>query len=289
MPNNSSPATQNPAAIVDALARSARKERTPCGDGSMVWRVWGSGEPLLLLHGGTGSWTHWIRTIPVLSQRFQLWVPDIPGLGDSAMPPEPRNPASIADAMAAGVDRLFPDGRPLRLAGFSFGGHVAGLIAARRPQRFKQLILVGVAGLGLPTDPREPFAKTRTGMTPEQVAAVYRQNLEVLMFAEPRNIDALAIHLQIENVRRARFRSRPFAATDELARTLADVPAPLGTIWGTRDTIARPSLEARLDVLRRHHPELDVRTIEGAGHWVMYEAADQFNAAFLDLLAGTTP
>ena len=77
-----------------------------------------------------------------------------------------------------------------------------------------------------------------------------------------------------------------FAATDELARTLADVPAPLGTIWGTLDTIARPSLQARLDVLRRHHPELDVRLIEGAGHWVMYEAADQFNAAFLDLLTG---
>jgi len=52
-------------------------------------------------------------------------------------------------------------------------------------------------------DPREPFAKTRTGMTPDQVAAVYRQNLEVLMFADPRNIDPLAIHLQIENVRRA--------------------------------------------------------------------------------------
>jgi 2-hydroxy-6-oxonona-2,4-dienedioate hydrolase len=289
MPNNTSPATQDPAAIVDALARSARKERTPCGDRSMVWRVWGSGEPLLLLHGGTGSWTHWIKTIPVLSPRFQLWVPDIPGLGDSAMPPEPRNPSSIADAMAAGVDQLFPDDQLLRLAGFSFGGHVAGLIAARRPDRFKQLILIGVAGLGLQAEPREPFAKTRTGMTPDQVAAVYRQNLEVLMFAEPSNIDALAIHLQIENVRRARFRSRPFAATDDLARALADVPAPLGTIWGTRDTIARPSLEARLDVLRRHHPELDVRRIEGSGHWVMYEAADQFNAAFLDLLTGATP
>ena len=289
MPNDTSPATQDPAAIVDALAGSARKERTPCGDGSMVWRVWGAGEPLILLHGGTGSWTHWIKTISVLSQRFELWVPDIPGLGDSAMPPEPRTPASIADAMAVGVDQLFPAGLPLRLAGFSFGGHVAGLIAARRPNCFKQLILIGVAGLGLRADPREPFAKTRTGMTADQVAAVYQQNLEVLMFADPRNIDALAIHLQIENVRRARFRSRAFAATDDLARALADVPAPLSTIWGTLDTIARPSVEARLDVLRRHHPELDVRLIEGSGHWVMYEAADQFNAAFLDLLTGATP
>ena len=86
-----------------------------------------------------------------------------------------------------------------------------------------------------------------------------------------------------ENIKRARFRSRPFAATDNLARALAEVTAPLKTIWGTRDIIARPSIEARLDILRRHHPELDVRLIEGAGHWVMYEAADQFNAAFLVL------
>jgi pimeloyl-ACP methyl ester carboxylesterase len=287
MPHDTSPTTQEPAAIVDGLARAARKHRTPCGDGAMVWRVWGQGEPLLLLHGGTGSWTHWIKTIPVLSPHFELWVPDIPGLGDSAMPPEPRTPSTIADVMAAGVDRLFPGDQRLRLAGFSFGGHVSGLLAARRPDRFTDLTLIGVAGLGLRADPREPFAKTRTGMTPDQIAAVYRQNLEVLMFADPRNIDPLAIHLQIENVRRARFRSRAFTATDELARALADVRAKLSTIWGTRDVIARPSVESRLEILRRHHPELSVRLIEGAGHWVMYEAADAFNAAILELLQGS--
>ena len=106
----------------------------------------------------------------------------------------------------------------------------------------------------------------------------------MLMFADPANIDALAVHLQAENIKRARFRSRPFAPTDNLARALAEVSAPLKTIWGTRDIIARPSLEARLDILRRHHPELEVRLIEGAGHWVAYEAADRFNAALLELL-----
>jgi pimeloyl-ACP methyl ester carboxylesterase len=69
-----------------------------------------------------------------------------------------------------------------------------------------------------------------------------------------------------------------------LALALAEVTAQLKTIWGTRDVIARPSLQARLDILRRHHRELEVRLIEGAGHWVMYEAPDAFNAAFLDLL-----
>ena len=93
-----------------------------------------------------------------------------------------------------------------------------------------------MAGLGLRADPRAPFAKTRTGMSPAEVAAVYRQNLEVLMFADPRNIDALAVHLQVENVRRARFRSRGFAATDELARALADVRAPVAAPSGARWT-----------------------------------------------------
>ena len=39
----------------------------------------------------------------------------------------------------------------------------------------------------------------------------------------------------------------------------------------------------RLEILRRYHPELCVRLIEGAGHWVAYEAADKFNAALLEL------
>jgi len=44
-------------------------------------------------------------------------------------------------------------------------------------------------------------------------------------------------------------------------------------------------LATRLEILRRHHPELEVRLIEGAGHWVAYEAAERFNAALLALLA----
>jgi pimeloyl-ACP methyl ester carboxylesterase len=283
------PADPASAAIVMNLDASARKERTPCGDGHMVWRVWGSGEPLLLLHGGSGSWTHWIRNIPVLSQHFELWVPDLPGLGDSAMPPEPRTPAHIAEIVCAGLDRLLPPERKLHLAGFSFGGHVAGLVAARAGTRFHDLTLIGVAALGLRADPREPFAKVRTGMSPAEVAGVWRQNLEVLMFADRAKIDALAIHLQAENIRRARFRSRPFAPTDGLAQALARVTLPLKTIWGTRDIIARPSLEARLEILRRHHPELEVRLIEGAGHWVAYEAAEAFNAALLELLRRVVP
>jgi pimeloyl-ACP methyl ester carboxylesterase len=273
----------DPAAEVDAMARAARKIRTPCGEGTMVWRVWGAGEPLVLFHGGSGSWTHWIRVIPELSRHYELWVADIPGLGDSTMPPKPWVPQSTAEVVVAGLEHLFAKDMKLRMAGFSFGGQIAGLSAAALGDRVRSLTLIGVAALGLSTAPRPPFAKRRSGMSAAEVTAALRQNLEVLMFANPANIDALAIHLQAQNIARARFRSRPFAATDTLARALERVTAQLKTIWGTRDIIARPSLEARLEVLRRHHRELKVSLIEGAGHWVMYEAAREFNTAFLAL------
>jgi 2-hydroxy-6-oxonona-2,4-dienedioate hydrolase len=276
------------AAHVGALNRAARKRTTPCGSGVMAWRVWGAGEPLVLLHGGYGSWTHWIRAIPELSQHYEVWVPDIPGLGDSAMPPEPWTPASIAQIVAAGLGEVLPPPARPRLVGFSFGGHVATLTAARLGTRLRSLTLIGVAALGLTSEPRAPFAKERTGMSGEERDEVHRHNLGILMFADPARIDDLAVYLQEENVNRARFRSRPFAATDEIARTLAEVTAPLNTIWGTRDVLARPSLDARLAVLRRHHPELQVRRVEGAGHWVMYEAPEAFCAALLDVL-GAAP
>jgi 2-hydroxy-6-oxonona-2,4-dienedioate hydrolase len=32
----------------------------------IVWREWGSGSPLVLLHGGSGSWNHWVKNIAFL-------------------------------------------------------------------------------------------------------------------------------------------------------------------------------------------------------------------------------
>jgi pimeloyl-ACP methyl ester carboxylesterase len=62
------PAEAAATSAVSTLNGAARRASTPCGSGAMVWRVWGAGEPLVLTHGGSGSWTHWIRTIPALAQ-----------------------------------------------------------------------------------------------------------------------------------------------------------------------------------------------------------------------------
>lgn len=268
---------------VATLSREAVVFRTPCGGGDLVWRRWGTGAPVVLCHGGSGSWTHWIRTIPALSRRYELWVPDLPGLGDSAMPPKPWTPATSASILTAGLRQLVSPDRKVHLVGFSFGAHVATLAAVELGDWLADFTIIGSAALGLPWHSLE-LPKERSTMSAEERRAVHRRTLEILMFADPRRIDEEAIAIQMENIAKARFRSREFAATDEIRTTLARVTAPLRAIWGERDAIARPSVEACFDVLRLYHPELVTRTIAGAGHWAMYEAPDAFNAALMELL-----
>jgi pimeloyl-ACP methyl ester carboxylesterase len=261
----------------------ATRYETPCGDGAMVWRVWGEGRPIVLLHGGSGSWMHWIRNIPVLAQRYEVWAPDLPGLGDSAMPPPPLTPEIAGEVVAEGMRRLFPVDVWPDLVTFSFGAHVGTFAAALLGARVRSLVISGSAALGLP-HPRAEFLKERTSMSAAERAAVHRHNLELLMFADPARIDDLAIHIQAENVRKARFRSRPFATGDEIRRTLPRVIVPVRAIWGEKDNIARPAIGARFDVIRESHPEMEAVVIPGAGHWAAYEQADLFNEALVELL-----
>ncbi|HLI20700.1 MAG TPA: alpha/beta fold hydrolase, partial [Stellaceae bacterium] len=119
------PAESTPAAIVAAVAARAERIETPCGAGSMVWRRWGAGPVLVLLHGGYGSWTHWLRNVESLGERYTVWAPDLPGLGESADPPKPYGAESLAAIVAAGIDRVAPQGT-VAIAGFSFGSVIGG-------------------------------------------------------------------------------------------------------------------------------------------------------------------
>ena len=274
-----------PTDVIASLNTLATHVETPCGVGHMVWRRWGAGEPLILLHGGSGSWMHWIRTIPAFAERYEVWAPDMPGLGDSAMPPEPLTPASCAAVVADGIGRVLKPGQRPHLVCFSFGAHVGTLAAAMLGDRVRSLTLSGSAALGLPHGRRD-FAKEHSRMTATERAEVHRGNLHVLMIADAARIDDLAVHIQAGNVAKARFRSRPFAATDEVKRTLADVTAPVGAVWGANDQIASiGGVEARFAAMRESHPDLVARIVPDAGHWAMYEQPDAFNAALAEVLA----
>lgn len=274
--------TEAPEALLDRLDRAARRRETPCGDGTMVWRSWGEGEPLVLFHGGSGSWRHWIRNIEPLSRHRMVVCPDLPGLGESAMPPVTDGPAPIAALVRQGLTAVLGEGRRFDLVGFSFGALLAGHLAAQAGAELRSVTLVGAGALGLPR-PRTELLKVRDKQGEARIAA-HRHNLATLMLADPAAIDDLALLIQDWNTEHGRFRSRGFAQGASLRDAIAEAKAPVALIYGERDAIAWPDLEARFAVLRAVQPQAWTGVIPGAGHWVAYEAAEAFNAMLLDML-----
>jgi 2-hydroxy-6-oxonona-2,4-dienedioate hydrolase len=290
-PQLDQPLPPNPEAetAIAAIEAGCEVLRSPCGAGSMVWRVWGlgSGRPnIVLFHGGYGSWLHWIRNIPFLAERFTVYAADLPGLGDSSPPPDRRDPDAMGGVVAEGLRHVIPPGEPFSIVGFSFGSIMGGHAAQFLGPELRRYVLVGAGGLGLTRADGPPLEKFRREMSPEELRRLARRNLEILMFADPANIDEVAIHMQMTNTTRAVTKSRWISRAATLARILPAVAAkvPIAGIWGGLDSTAHPHLDQRERLLRGLRSDADFRVIPGAGHWVMYEAADAFNATLVDVL-----
>jgi pimeloyl-ACP methyl ester carboxylesterase len=275
------PTDAEPAAIIADFERRARRFETPCGDGSLVWRAWGSGPPVILAHGGHGAWSHWIRNIDALAQERTVWAPDLPGCGDSAMPPRDDH-AAIADAIAAGLRRLIGPELPVDIVGFSFGGVVSAHLAAFHPEIVRRMILVDTGGLNLPMGHID--VRGIRGLEDTERRAVLRANLLSLMLHDPASVDELALHLLATNGRRGRLDAAALVLPDKLLRVLPRVSVQLDAIWGEHDG-PHPDPAAQERVLRGFQPDLDFRVIPGAGHWSMYEGPAAFNRTVLGLLA----
>jgi pimeloyl-ACP methyl ester carboxylesterase len=272
-------------AFVEGIAAEAERHETPCGDGTMAWRVWGSGPALVLLHGGYGSWTHWVRNVLPLSRRFRVIAPDLPGLGDSATPPEPWTAEGLAAIIVDGLNRIVPPGEELRLAGFSFGGVIGGSVAAQLGDRLRHFVVVGSNGLGLERAPT-PLKRVPPDAGEAEEFATHRYNLNQLMIADPDKIDELALYLQKTNHARARMRSRRFSRSDALAQALPRIKARLDGIWGERDATAYPHIDQRARVLRAAQPGARFAVVPGAGHWAQFESAERFNQLLAEFVAG---
>jgi pimeloyl-ACP methyl ester carboxylesterase len=90
----------------------------------------GAGEPMVLLHGGGGSWRHWSPVLPALAQEFEVIALDLPGFGESPSPPgAPVTIPSHADAIERELDTA--DCPTAHLVGNSSGGWLALELARR--------------------------------------------------------------------------------------------------------------------------------------------------------------
>lgn len=272
-----------------ARLAAVRRLGTPCGDGELVWHAWSPDAgvdaglpPLVLFHGGSGSWTHWVRNIvPLLDHGREVFAIDLPGFGESAPPPGGSDADVMVEPLAASLRQLF-GGTAVDLVGFSFGGMTAGLLLAEHPELARRLVLVGAPAMGVVPGRQFELRAWRHLKTPQEQVEIHRHNLGVLMLHAHDLIDGLALEVHIDNVQRDRLQRRRLAHTDILARRLPQVPVPVHAIYGAHDAIYRQYIHQLESAYASAAPDFrGLQLIEGAGHWVQFERPEAFDAALL--------
>jgi pimeloyl-ACP methyl ester carboxylesterase len=221
-----------------------------------------------------------VRNLAALvSAGRQVWVPDLPGFGESARPPDGGDADAVPAPLEASLQALL-GGAAVDLVGFSFGGMVGGLLAAQYPVRVRRLVLAGAPALGIARG--KPIALrswNHLEIGGPAFDAVQRFNLAALMLARPASIDELALAIQGSNVPRDRMRMRRISRTDILRRTLPRIRCPVYGIWGAEDALYR-GVQDQLEPALRQAPAFQwLHLVPGAGHWVQYEEAAAFDAA----------
>ncbi|MBT0961640.1 alpha/beta fold hydrolase [Denitromonas iodatirespirans] len=250
---------------------------------AMCWRRFGQGRPLVLIHGGHGSWMHWIHNIEALAGQAQVWLPELPGYGDSDAPAG-KDLAAVLDPLVAGMEALFGAREAVDVVGFSFGALVAAHLASRWPG-VRRLALLAPAGHRGARRPRGELRSWRAAAGARDTASladIMRHNLAVQMLHAAAAVDALAVRIHTDSCLRTRFRSKEISRGGGLADVLDTLSGPLLLAWGEHDVTVEPGPVAA--ALTAGHPERRTVIVPDAGHWLQYEQPHLVNRLLIDWL-----
>ena len=224
----------------------------------------GAGEPLVFVHGLSGSTRWWARNAPHLARHYAVYVVNLPGFGQLSWRRSRfvlREAADwLADWLAAvGIERC-------HLVGHSMGGFIAIGVATRHPTLVRSLALVAPAGV--------PTGRTFVGHGIPLIAAG--------LVAAPSFLPTLVFDA-LRAGPRTLLRAARDLLTEDVRSELRAISQPTLLVWGDRDTLVPPSLApAMLSEL----PHGRLALVRGAGHVPMYDRPRAFNEALLNFLRG---
>ena len=252
--------------------RSATRLTVPTRAGDIVYRRWDCPSPgrdtLVLVHGGSGSWLHWMPVIAPLAARRDVVALDLPGFGESA-----RAPHRDLDEIAQGLLAVLSDlacGTP-SIAAFSFGAVVTAVALTSSSARIP-LHLLAPAGFGR-SHLSENLLRSWRSPNAEVRLAVHRRNLETAMVASAAHTDTGAIKAYAQGIEVARFDSREASFSDRLERSLPDLTLR-SVLWAERDAFMAPDIARRAALVEAAHPQTRQRIVPGSGHWLQLDAPD---------------
>lgn len=247
----------------------------------------GSGEPLLLLHGFTGSRANWWQTCaPELASQHRVITVDLLGHGETDAPLHSTRYAmkAAAEDLIGILERITEE--PAHLLGYSMGGRLALYLALHHSKCFRSLTLES-ASPGLRTPEERAERRQRDGALADRIeregVAAFVDFWESLSLWESQQ--------QLDEQIRLRLRQQRLQNS---ALGLANSLRGMGTgvqpsLWDDLTRLTLPVLlltgeydhkfERINDAMAAQMPNAKRVTVSGAGHTTHLERPDAFAAA----------
>ena len=242
------------------------------------FRIWGQSGPILvLLHGGYGSWMHFLKNVVELSKNFQVIVPDMPGFGESEPLPKVPNLDEYAQTLVDALSSL-TNGSNYNIIGFSFGSAIGSHMIKFAGDSVNRLTLVGYNRTGNMPFKRPKMLSWRAAKTEEELNTAQRHNLSVMMIHKQEKIDDMAINLQTLNTKGAKVRSLEIVASHDLPNRILNISQPIDIIWGEFDVTLINGIDDAQNRMKELIPDVKFHIIQNSGHWIQFEEYEKFNS-----------
>ncbi len=254
----------------------------------------GEGEPIVFVHGISGSWQNWLENLPHLGRGRRAIALDLPGFGASPMPSWEIDMPAYGRLVHDLCEKLGVEGATI--VGNSMGGFVAVEAVTATPGRFKRLVLVSAAGILNTWNPEERAVATAWAWKvfgPHYARRsrfiVSRRRARELVFRPfvryPARLREDLLLEQIEGgLRRAEGFGDALHAVirHDIRERLAAIEMPTLIVWGQSDRVI--PMAAALSYHRRiPHSRLEI--FERTGHVPQLERPGRFNAILDDFLS----
>jgi pimeloyl-ACP methyl ester carboxylesterase len=254
----------------------------------------GEGEPIVFIHGISGSWQNWLENLPHFGRAHRAIALDLPGFGASPMPSWPIDMFAYGRMLHDFCEKL-DIGRDATLVGNSMGGLVAAETVLGEPDRFSRLVLVSAAGFINTWLPHQRGKATSSAWNtfgrPFGAAArffVIHRRARWLMFRfairYPGRLGKELLWEQMASgVPCPGFADALDAVIEYDARDrLEEIQIPTMIVWGTDDWVI-PSAAALSYNRRIPHSKLEI--FERTAHVPQMERPARFNAVLEEFLS----
>ncbi|MBI5951510.1 MAG: alpha/beta hydrolase [Chloroflexi bacterium] len=234
---------------------------------SLAYEKWGSGAPLMLIHGYPLDHTIWNDVANLLKDDFTLILPDLRGFGQSTTVETAYTMSDMADDLAGLLDHLGIE--KTAIAGHSMGGYVALAFAKKYPQR--------VSGLGLVASQAaadKPEGKAGRYQTAAEVAnkgaGVVAKGMTPKLSADAKVQEFVRPLMERQTPSAVIGALKAMAERENLLSHLSSASFPVVIIHGDADILI-PIDRAR--EMKNALPSAQLVELQGIGHMPMMEAA----------------